>query len=361
MSFVLEPLHLMVAIVSGWVNRQQQEVIEYLLTESQVRRESEGSKRIRLTDDQRRRLAVKGKILGRKRLEEFGTLVTPDTILRWHRTLVAQKWDYSQRRKKRVGRTPVSQEVTELVLKMAKENPTWGYDRIQGALANLHHKISDTTVGNILKAHGIEPAPLRKRQTSWKTFLKAHWEVLSAIDFTTVEVWIKGGLVTFYLLFVIKLSDRRVHFAGCTANPHDIWMKQTARNLTDPFDAVLAEGSYLLMDRDTKYSEAFRATLENANVDIFRLPAKSPNLNTYIERIMRSLKEECLDRMIFFGEHSLHHAVQEFVAHYHRERNHQGLDNQLIDAGGELERVAGKIECRERLGGMLRYYYREAS
>jgi hypothetical protein len=131
---------------------------------------------------------VKGKLLGRKRLEEIGTLFTPETILRGHRLRVAKRWDYSQRGQKPVDRPGVSEEVTELVLRKAKENPSWGCDRIQGALANLHQEISDTTVANILKAHGIEPAPERKRKTSWKTFLKAHGDVLAAVDFTTVEV-----------------------------------------------------------------------------------------------------------------------------------------------------------------------------
>jgi putative transposase len=361
MNFVLEPIHLLVAIIAGWVNRQQQEAIDYLMTQCQVLIETHGPTRILLTDDQRRRLAVKGTILGRKRLEEIGPLFTPDTILRWHRTLVARKWDYSHKRaKKPVGRPAVSEEVAQLVLRMAKENPTWGYDRIQGAVANLQHEISDTTVGNILRAHGIEPAPSRKRSTSWKTF-QAHWDVLSAIDFTTVEVWTKGGLVTFYLLFAIKLSTRRVSFAGCTTNPHDLWMKQIARNLTDPYDGVLGDGSYLLMDRDGKYSEAFRDLLQDEGVELIRLPAKSPNLNAYAERFMRSLKEECLDRLIFFGEHALRNAVNQFLDHYHRERNHQGLDNQLIDPGEEVGWSAGKVVSRERLGGMLRYYYRDAA
>jgi hypothetical protein len=147
MNFIFQPWQLLLLILAGWVNRQQQEIIEYLRTENQVLLESHGRKRIRLHDDQRRRLAVKGKILGRKILREIGTIVTPDTILRWHRMLVAQRWDYSHRRTK-VGRPPVSQAIVELVLRMACENPTWGYDRIQGALANLGHRISDTTVGN---------------------------------------------------------------------------------------------------------------------------------------------------------------------------------------------------------------------
>jgi hypothetical protein len=196
MNFVLQPWQLFLFIIAGWINRQQQERIEYLRTENQILREKLGKGRILLADDQRRRLAVQGKVLGRKVLEQIGTLFTPDTILRWHRLLVAKKWDYSDRRQKKAGRPPVSDEVNELVLRLAKENPRWGYDHIQGALANLGHSVSDTTVGNILREHGIEPAPQRQRKTTWKTFLKAHWDVLAAIDFTTVEVWTIKGLVT---------------------------------------------------------------------------------------------------------------------------------------------------------------------
>lgn len=188
MAFVLQPWHLYFAIVAGWINHQQQEVIDYLRTENHVLKEKLGKKRILLNDNQRKRLAVKGKVLGRHRLEEVGTLFTPDTILRWHRRLIAQKWDHSERRKSTIGRPRVRQVIVDLIVKFAKENPTWGYDRIQGALANVGYHISDTTVGNVLKQHGIEPAPNRKLQTTWATFLKAHWDVLAAIDFTTVEV-----------------------------------------------------------------------------------------------------------------------------------------------------------------------------
>jgi putative transposase len=158
MKSVLQPWHLLLFIIAGWVNRHQQDVLEYLRTEIQVLKEKLGKKRILLNDDQRCRLAVKGKVLGRKALEEISTIVTPETLLRWHRELVARKWDYSQQRQK-VGRPPVVKEIVELVLRMAKENPFWGYDRIQGAVANLGHKISDSTVANILRQHGIDPVP----------------------------------------------------------------------------------------------------------------------------------------------------------------------------------------------------------
>jgi hypothetical protein len=225
MRFILQPWQLLLLILAGWINRHQQDVIDYLRTENEILREQLGPRRLLLTDDQRRRLAAKAKVFGRKTLAAIGTFFTPDTLLRWHRLLVAQKWDTSDRRHTKPGRPAIPDEVRALVVRLAKENPSWGYDRIQGALANLGHDLSDTSVGNILKEQGIEPAPTRKRQTTWKTFLQAHWDVLAAIDFTTIEVWTTKGLVTFYLLFVMELSTRRVQCAGCTPHPEEAWMK----------------------------------------------------------------------------------------------------------------------------------------
>ncbi len=360
MPFVLQPWQFLFVILVGWVQREQQKTILFYQAQLEALMKAQGKKRLLLTDDQRRLLAVKGKSLGRKALMELTTIVTPDTILRWHRKLVAQKWNYSERRKS-VGRPCVEKKIVDLVLRFARENLTWGYDRIQGALANLGHKISDQTVGNILKEHGIEPAPERKRQTTWKTFIKAHWDVLAAIDFTTIEVWTKGGLVTYYLLFVMEVATRRIHFAGCTPNPDEPWMKQIARNLIDCEDGFLSGKRYLIMDRDTKFTEAFRTILEDEGVESVRLPPRSPNLNPHIERFMKSVKEECLLKMIFFGEKMLRTAVSQFLEHYHGERNHQGLDNKIITPGDEVGRLDGEIKCHERLGGLLRYYHRDAA
>jgi transposase InsO family protein len=216
-------------------------------------------------------------------------------------------------------------------------------------------------VGNILKANGIEPAPKRKRQTTWKTFLRAHLDVLGAIDFTTIEVWTKGGLVTYYLLFVMEIATRRVHFAGCSVSPDELWMKQVARNLTDAFDGFLSGKRYVLMDRDGKFFPAFREILTIEDIKPLQLPPRSPSLNAHVERFHRSLKEECLNRMIFFGEESLRHAIHAFLEHFHTERNHQGIENRLIEPGEEINRYDGEVLCRERLGGLLRYYYREAA
>ncbi|HVW38181.1 MAG TPA: integrase core domain-containing protein, partial [Pirellulales bacterium] len=221
--------------------------------------------------------------------------------------------------------------------------------------------LSDTTVGNILKAHGVEPAPERKKATNWKTFIKAHCDVLAAVDFTTVEVWTTRGLVTLYLLFVMELATRRVRFAGCTANPNGPWMKQVARNLTACDDHFLKGKKYLLMDRDTKFTTEFRSILEQEGIESALLPPRSPNLNANLERFFKSLKTECLGRMIFFGEQSLRNATAQFVEHYHAERNHQGLENKLIEPGAEVGKATGAVECRERLGGLLNYYHRRAA
>jgi len=360
MSFVFQPWHLFTLTAIGAAEQDYQRKIDYLMAEVRVLKAKIGKKRIPLSDDERRVLAVKGKELGRRALEQVAGIVTPDTILRWHRELVAAKWNHTDKRKS-PGRPKTSKEIEELVLRMAKENPTWGYDRIQGALANLGHELSDATVGNILKAYGIEPAPERKKQTTWKTFIKAHRDVLAAVDFTTVEVWTPRGLVTFYLLFVMHLATRRVHFAGCMANPDGPRMKIVAKELTNYEDGFLNGKKYLLMDRDTKFTEQFRDILEQEGIESVVLPPKSPNLNAHIERFMLSLKSECLDRMIFFGENSLRNATKEFLVHYHTERNHQGLDNKLIEPGPEVGQPSGEIECRERLGGLLNYYHRRAA
>ena len=184
---------------------------------------------------------------------------------------------------------------------------------------------------------------------------------MAAIDFTTVEVWTKGGLVTYYLLFVMHVATRRVHFAGCTTNPHTAWMKQAARELTNFEDGFLNGRRYLIMDRDSKFCDSFRAMLEDEGVKCVQLPPRSPDLNPHIERFVRSIKDESLSRLILFGENMLRNAVRQFLVHYHTERNHQSLDNQIIQPGEEVGRLEGDVQSRERLGGMLRYYYREAA
>ncbi len=345
--------------IAGWLNREQGAVIEYLKEENRVLRELLGDKRPRLNDEQRRRLAIRGKSLGRMLLSTVCSIVTPDTILRWHRKLIAQKYDGSARRG--LGRPRVLGIIQRLVVRMAHENRTWGYERIQGALSNLRYNICETTIKRILKDHGIEPASERSKKTTWKEFLSTHWESLTATDFFTVEVWTPFGLVRYMVFFVIDLSSRQVEIAGIAPDPNGAWMKQMARNLTDCFDGFLVGKRYLIHDRDPLYTTAFTSILKCTGIRCIKLPPKSPNLNAYAERFVRSIKYECLNRMIFFGEKHLRFTIKEYVEHYHTERNHQGIENKLIERNDGGEQCVGSVASHMRLGGMLKFYHRLAA
>jgi putative transposase len=354
-------LHVLIAMVAGWIQRHQQQVITYLQEENRVLKAQLGPQRLRLTDTERRRLAALAYPLGRKRLKELATLATPDTLMRWYHRLIAHKFDGSPHRSQ-LGRPPVAEEVERLAVQMAEENPTWGYRRIQGALANLGHQIDKITVRHILHRHHLEPAPQRRKGgMSWAQFLKLHWEVLAATDFFTVEVVTWHGLVTFYVLVVMELSTRRVEIAGITPHPTAAFMQQCARQLTDPFEGFLMGKRYLIHDRDTKFTQAFDGLLKTSGVEPLLLPPRSPNLNAHCERFVRSIKEEALDRMLMLGERSLHYAIQQYLIHYHAERNHQGLENQRIAPEPAMRGDNGQVRRRDRLGGLLRYYYRDAA
>jgi putative transposase len=204
---------MLMAALLGWLDQRRRDAVVYLIEENCIlRRHVRG--RIRLTDDERRRLARQGHRLGRRRLREVATIVTPDTILRWHRQLIARKWTYA---KKRGGPPGVLAEIRRLVVRMAEDNPTWGYTRIVGALKNVGHRVSRSTIARMLKAHGIPPVP--ERPTSWRTFLRAHWDAIAGADFFTTEVWTWRGLVTYYTVFVIDLASRRVRILGSTPFP----------------------------------------------------------------------------------------------------------------------------------------------
>jgi hypothetical protein len=231
-----------------------------------------------------------------------------------------------------------------------------------GALANLGHQISDQTVGNVLRRHNLAPAPERTRTTTWKEFIRSHIEVLAGTDFFTVEVLTWRGLVTYYVLFFIEVGSRRVSVGGITRHPDSLWMEQVARNATMQDTGYLNGCRYLLHDRDKKFCREFRETLAAGGVKSTPIPARSPNLNAHAERWVRSIKEECLSKLILIGENSLRRVVSNFVEHYHQERNHQGKDNLLLFPVFVPRTPApqGTIRCRERLGGLLRYYSRAA-
>jgi transposase InsO family protein len=288
-------LRLLLAALPGWLDQRQQAAVAYLIEENRVLR-GHVRGRIRLTDEERRRLAVHGP-LGRRRLEEVAAIVTPDTILRWHRRLVARKWTYAKRRG---GRPGVPAEIRRLVVRMAEENPTWGYTRTVGALKNVGHRVSRSTIARILKAHGLPPVP--ERPTSWQTFLRTHWGAIAGADFFTTEVWTWRGLLTFYTVFVIDLASRRVQIVGSTRHPHEVFMQQVARTLTASDDGLLVQHRALICDRDAKWSAPVRTRLREAGIRMVQTPYHAPNANAYAERFVRSIKEECLDRMIPMGE-----------------------------------------------------------
>src|SRR5262252_7852701 len=222
MTKSLDPFRFLLMAVSGWMNQQQLELIDYLREENRVLREQFGQRRLRFNDDQRRRLAAKAKGLGSKLLREVATIVTPETLLAWHRKLIAQKYDGTGKRA--LGRPHTAGDIEALVVRMAEENRDWGYRRIQGALSNLGHQLARSTIAEILQRHGIEPAPERSRKTTWREFLSRHWELIVAADFFTVEVWTRRGLQRFVVLFFLDLATRKVEVAGIVRAANGLWM-----------------------------------------------------------------------------------------------------------------------------------------
>jgi putative transposase len=285
----------------------------------------------------------------------------PDTILAWYRKLIAHKFDGSKYRRY-PGRPVVRREVIELILRMARENTAWGYDRIAGALNNLGHGFRTRRWAI---SYGASVSLLLRSEASTatgRTSFDLTWPFLAGIDFFTVEVLTWRGLATYYVLFFLHLETRRVTLAGITRHPTEQWMIQMARNAVDEIDGVFRPIRFVLHDRDSKFCASFRATLRSGGVEPLLLPARSPNLNAFAERWVRSVKSECLSKLILFGESSLRRAITQFLEHYHHERNHQGKANLLLfRAPGELRPPdRALITCRERLGGLLKYYCRAA-
>ncbi len=346
-------LQLVLGVLTGWLDRREREVIAYLIEENRLLRRQLGGRRLRLTDDERRRLAARAYRVGRAALRQIATIATPDTLLRWHRQLIARKWTYATR----PGRRGVLFEIRQLVVRMATENPTWGYTRIQGALTNVGHRVGRSTIRRILKAAGLPPVP--QRPTSWQTFLKVHWGAIAGADFFTTEVWTWRGLVTYYTVFVIDLASRRVQILGSTRHPEALFMQQIVRTLTMADGGAVHTPHVLICDRDRKWSGDVRRQLEDAGTRVVLIPQRAPNANAYAERFVRSIKEECLDWLIPIGERHFRRAVTEYVAHYHGERNHQGLDNRLI-SGPPVVQMTTHVRRRPRLGGLLNFYERAA-
>ena len=352
-------LQCLVVAVAGWINQQPRDVIDSLQAENRVRREQRGPGRLRFTDAQRRRRAAKAKRLGRRLRRDRHTLVTPDTLLRWHRQLIAGKYDGRGRRGP--GRPRGMDTIRRRIVRMAPENREWGDTRIRGARGNLGHQVARGTIANVRKERGLKPAPERKTRTTWRECLAAHWDVLAAADFCTVEVWTPRGLTRVTVLVLIHLASRRVQIAGISAEPDGPGVTQLMRNATEAEDGFLRHIRFLIHDRDPLFRPAVRDPLPPADVTPIRLPARSPNLNAYTERFVRTIKASCLERMVLIGEGSRRRAGREFVAHYHHERNHQGLDNRRILPLSMAPPPRGRVPSRQRLGGILNDYYRSAA
>jgi hypothetical protein len=350
----------LLAYITGTVDQELLLRIAYWVTENRLLRQPITG-RVHRTDAERRTLAALGKQLGKQALEEVAHIVTPDTMLRWHRPLGTQHCDGSRRRQS-PGRPQIAQEIEALVVRLARENRSWGYDRSVGALATLGYTLSDQTVGNILKRHGILPAPVRKTTTTWTEFIRTHTDVLVATDGFTAAVWTLGGLVTYDGLVFIHLASRKVHVAGVTSHPTAAWMVQGARNATMEGWGYLSPGQYLIHARDGKFCPAFQHMIDPAGVQRVPLPPKSPNLHADAERWSRSVKEEALSRVIRFGERSLRSVLKAYVTHYHAESNPQGQGHVLLGPALRQDPArAGPLWGRERLGGLLKYYEHDAA
>jgi putative transposase len=306
--------------------------------------------RPRLRPADRAFIAALARLLPHRR--RHGLLVTPATLLRWHRELVRRNWTYPRRRP---GRPPTGCALHELVLRLARENPGWGYQRIAGELLKLGFRTSPSTVRRLLASAGFEPAP-RRRAVSWPAFLRRQAASLLACDFFTVET---VTLRRLYVLFFIELGSRRVHFAGCTPNPSGAWVVQQARNLS--FTNVLERTRFLIHDRDSKFTAAFDDVFRGEGITVIHTPLQAPQANAYAERFIRTVRNECLDWLLILGRRHLDHVLRTYIQHYNHERPHRGLALQPPQPLRVKQPSSGDVGRRDHLGGLLHEYYRAAA
>jgi len=359
-------LQFFIVMIASAINDRLQRKLDYVEEKRRILWEQvealTGGKKISFTAQQRRHLAEAGKLLTPEERRKCCLLVKPATILAWFRELAVRKCDSSQARR---GRPPKPKEVRKFVVEMAMANPGWGYTKIRDAMrTDLAIEMGRTTVAEILSAAGIEPAPEREKKRTGKQFIRAHWDSLYGCDFFAVEALGIGGTVRYLVFFVISLKTRTGEIAGIRVDPDGEWMKRIARNLTDPVDGFVRHAKYLVHARDPLFVEGFTAILGERGVESVKIPAQSPTCNSHAERFVRTIKYECLNHLVLFGERHLRYVAKEFMAHNQAERFHQGLGGQLIrrPVGPVNENGAhGKIVCWSRLGGMLNFYVREAA
>jgi putative transposase len=283
-----------------------------------------------------------------------GRLVQPATLLRWHRDLVRRRWTYPHR----PGRPTVAVEISALVLRLARENPTWGYRRIHGELCRLGYGIGASTVWTILRRAGVAPAPKRSA-VSWRQFLRAQAKGVLAVDFFTVDTVLLKRL---YVLFVIEVASRRVHVLGVTAHPSGEWVAQQARNLFMELAGQVGRFRFLVRDRDTKFTAAFDAVFAAEAIEVLRTPVRAPRANAYAERWVGTVRRELVDRMLILGCRQLRSVLAEYVDHYNVHRPHRALGQEppLGPAEPPVVWPAGSVVRRDRVGGLIHEYAQAA-
>jgi len=308
-------------------------------------------KRPRFTPDDRLLLTALSRVLPRRLWGAF--VVRPETLLRWHRRLVARHWTYPHRRP---GRPRIDGEVRELVLRLARENSGWGYLRIVGELRKLGIDVSATLVRNILRDAGVPPAPQRG-QLDWRSFLRQHGATMLACDFLTVDTVLLRRL---YVLVFICIGSRRIEYVACTSNPDGAWMLQQARNLLMNLDERDQRLRFLIHDRDAKFSHAFDAIFHGERVTVIRTPVRAPNANAHIERWVGSVRRECLDRLLIFTRRQLEHVLRIYIRHYNEQRPHRALDLEAPEPRNSVPASGTgsltQIRRRDRLGGVIHEY-----
>jgi len=298
-------------------------------------------------------LAAISRVLPRSRWSCF--LVKPETLLRWHRRLVAGVWTYPH---DQTGRPPLDREVLQLIIRLARENPRWGYQRIKGELQHLGIRVSATTIRTMLRRHGLDPAP-RRAATNWRAFLRQQATGIVACDFFTVDtVWLRR----LYVLFFIELGTRRVHVAGVTANPDGAWVTQQARNLLMPGQGRCPR--FLLRDRDAKFTRAFDEVFRSEGADVLITPVQAPNANAYAERWIRTVRAECLDWLLIVGRGHLEQVLRIYVEHYNGHRPNRALQLESPDAPTGPIVISDnqrRVLRRDRLSGLVHEYHRQAA
>jgi transposase len=285
-------------------------------------------------------------------LRDIICIAKPETVIRWHRELVRRKW--TQERKVKVGRPRISQEIENLIVRMAQENIRWGYTKIEGELLKLGHKVSISTVRNVLNRNGIVPAPVRFGLIGWRHLMKYYKEQIIACDFFTIETfWLK----TLYVFFFIELGSRRVHLAGVTANPNGQWVAQQARQYIWAIEEREETFRCLIHDNDKKLTEMFDDVFQSKRIRVIHTPIESHNANSFAERWVRSAREECLDHVLVLSEGHLRRMLQTYIEYYNTRRPHQSLEQQAPIPYPEPAK-SGTVNCRQLLGGIINDYYR---